>query len=722
MLYYLTAGGLILHTFFWGYGLAFLSLPRKWSRWGWCFVPGFGFALQSAAVWAGAHTSFAGTNSYAWGTESIPALLLIFSVWRRKPRLSRSVGWVAVAMIAIGCFFLAPMARPGAGLTSSSLGNCDQADYAAGARVFQEFSRDDRGGFMGQSEVTKVRSADYFFDFWVRLNHFTPSALIAHNASIFGVESFRLVSVTAAAVAILNLPIVFFLARLAVGMRGLWLFGFVVLYGVSPLNAYAIYHGQLGQLYAVQGIAMLTVAVLGAGRFAFEQKRAWAFLPLALAAFWLLAGSYNFILLVCLAPGAAWLLIRFWRPADWLRIARVIAVVATALGLCAALFWGRFDGLIERFSLFHQYDFGWAVPLFSPESLLGMFKDSRLNGWTLPVRTLLSIFAVVLWVGGLLSLMRRQRIAVVGAVALFVPILAGWSVLAWESRVRVNASYDAYKLVSVFFPGVLASFVCWLSAARDRGFKFKCLAGLALACSVWASLSRDEHFRRQIANPPLRVNRNVAELALLEKDPRFSSLNMLVDDYWTRLWANAFLLRKTQYFSIHTYEGRLNTALKGEWNLSDSLLRPIPVDPADFIQFNVRFFLVRANAPGLLRVSYLDGWYGEEHSGPRRWHWSNGRGRILVENPTGGPVRVQLRLLVQSFLARNLAVQVGDRLFPMQSLDGSNQVVEFEDFVLPPGQTILALTSDAVSPGTDDERLLSFALYGLELRALSLTK
>ena len=722
MLYYLTAGGLILHTFFWGYGLALLAVPQRWSRWVWCFVPGFGFALQSAAVWVGAHSAFAGTNVYAWATEAIPALLLIVSVYRRKPRFSTRLVWVALIIIAVGYFFVAPMAKPGTGLTSSSLGSCNQADYAAGARVFQEFSRDDRGGFMGQSEVTKVRSADYFFDFWVRLNHFTPSALIAHNASIFGVESFRLVSVSAAAIVALNLPIVFFLARVAVGMRGLWLVGFLVLYGVSPLNAYAIYHGQLGQLYATQGIALLTVAVFGAGRFSFDRKRAWEFLPLAVAALWLLAGSYNFILLVCLAPGGTWLLLRFWRPSDWPRLARVMAVLATALALCAMLFWGRFNGLIERFSLFHQFDFGWPMPLFSPESLLGMFKDSHLNGWAPPVRIVLSGLAVGLWFAGVVSLVAKRRVAAIGALALFLPILVGWSMLAWESRVRVNASYDAYKLVSVFFPGVLASFVCWLSAARDGGFKVKCGAMLVLACSVAASVSRDGSFRRQISNPPLRVNRNVAELALLEKDPRFASLNMLVDDYWTRLWANAFLLRKLQYFSIHTYEGRLNTALKGEWNLSDSLLRSTPLKAEDFVPFNVRFFLVRADAAGWLRTSYLDGWYGEERSGPRRWRWSNGRGRILVENPTGGPAKVQLRLLVQSFLARKLAVQVGDRLFPMQDLDGSNQVIEFEDIVLPAGQTVLTFTSDAAAPGENDERLLSFALYGLELKTLSLVK
>ncbi len=148
----------------------------------------------------------------------------------------------------------------------------------------------------------KVRSADYFFDFWLRLNHFTPSALLAHNATIFRLEPFRLVSITAVALVLLNLPLVLFLARIAVGIRGCWLLALVALYVVSPLKAYAVYQGELGQLYATQGIGLLTLGIFGASRATHLGRSPWPFFPLVLAAFWLLAGGYNFILLVCLAP------------------------------------------------------------------------------------------------------------------------------------------------------------------------------------------------------------------------------------------------------------------------------------------------------------------------------------------------------------------------------------------------------------------------------------
>src|SRR5205807_2159118 len=131
----------------------------------------------SAAVWAGAHTPVAGTAVYAGWTELIPLVLLLSQALRRESRIWWSTGlrlpvspaWLVVA-VATGWMLIQPMAQPGPGLTASSLGSCDHADYAAGARVFQEFSKDDRTGFLGLPEVTHVRSADYFFDFWLRLN------------------------------------------------------------------------------------------------------------------------------------------------------------------------------------------------------------------------------------------------------------------------------------------------------------------------------------------------------------------------------------------------------------------------------------------------------------------------------------------------------------------------------------------------------------------------
>jgi hypothetical protein len=196
---------------------------------------------------------------------------------------------------------------------------------------------------------------------------------------------------------------------------------------------------------------------------------------------------------------------------------------------------------------------------------------------------------------------------------------------------------------------------------------------------------------------------------------------MVVEDYWSRLWANAFLLRKPQYFVTHSYEGRLNTALKGEWDLSDSLLHLVPLRSEDYRLFNARFHLVRAAAPGLLQAVFVDGWHAEEKSGTDRWRWSDGHARILLTNPTGQPVRVTLRLRVRAYSGRELAVRLEQHVVATKKLDGTTEEVVAEDLLLQPGRTVLTLTSDAppARAGGTDVRPLDVALYGFELRTLA---
>ncbi len=717
MLYYLTAAGLIAHTLFWGLGLAWLVVPREWRRWGWVFAPALGWALQSAVVWAGAHTSVAGTAVYARASELVPLVLLVTALVRGRG--ARPRGWVAVLGVALaaGWLLVSPLTVPGRGLTTSSLGSCDQADYAAGARVLQEFSKDDRTGFMGLPEVTKVRSADYFFDFWMRLNHFTPSALLAHNAAVFGIEAYRLVSVSAVTLVLLNLPILFFLARVLVGVKGILLAGLIAVYACSPLNAYAVHHGALGQLYAAQGIALLTLAVIGAGRAGARGRPVWPFLPLTVAAIWLLAGSYNFILLVCLAPAGGWLLAQLaWRR-EWAVTGRVLALVAVALGLNVILFWGRFDGLIERFSLFEQYDFGWAVPLTSPEGWLGILRDPGLHAWPVAVRVLLSVFAIGLYALVVAAWWWQKRDRALTALALVVPVVAGWVLLAWETRVRANASYDAYKLLAVFYPGLLAGFACWLAAVRRR------VAGTLLVLILGANLVTAMEFRREMSTPPLRVDRRLAAVAQLESEPRIASLNLRVDDFWSRLWANAFLLRKPQYFSIHTYEGRLNTALKGEWDLRDGLLRTVPLAESDVVRVNEIFHAERVAAPGRLLAGFDAGWLALESDGPSRWRWSDGRGRILVTNPSSQAIEARLKVRVRALRAGALELHLEQHPAGRAVLDGSVEEVVFEHLRFQPGNTVLTLAGPAgAAPGGGDARTLSFALHDFELRSVAFAK
>ena len=200
---------------------------------------------------------------------------------------------------------------------------------------------------------------------------------------------------------------------------------------------------------------------------------------------------------------------------------------------------------------------------------------------------------------------------------------------------------------------------------------------------------------------------------------------MLVEDYWSRLWANAFLLRKPQYFLTHTYEGRLNTELKGEWNLSDSFLHPIPLHPEDRIVINTRFHAERVAAPGFVQAGFSDGWYGEERgdvNGKKmRWRWSKGQGQIVLTNPAAQPIHATLRLEVRGLLPRHMDVRLEQSVIAACELDGSHQEVVVNDFLLQPGRTTLSLVSEpnpAVNP--TEPRQLGVALYVFELRTVAL--
>jgi hypothetical protein len=201
---------------------------------------------------------------------------------------------------------------------------------------------------------------------------------------------------------------------------------------------------------------------------------------------------------------------------------------------------------------------------------------------------------------------------------------------------------------------------------------------------------------------------------------RITSLNMRIDRFWARLWANAFLLRKPQYFPVHTYEGRLNTPLKGDWDLSDSLLRSLPVRDADFIDLNPQFHVVRVRAPGRVELSFGEGWHPHEGMGLNRWRWTAGGATIRIVNPSDQPVVAALTLRVRALERCRLQLDLGDApVGGSRPLNGSIQRLEYREVALPPGPSILSLQIDRPPgrSGDGDPRLLALALYDLTFQA-----
>lgn len=725
MIYLLVAFGLLLHILFWGVGLALLVTPRRWRPFWPVWIAPCGIVLQSAVVWAGAHTTLAGTNVYGRWSVLLPLGLLVFAMgrrgWVRCGRELKRFAGLGVIMAVCLLLLTLPLARLSRDLTTASLGSCDAADYAAGARVFQEFASNDRSGFMGLKEVVSVASADNFFDFWLRLNHFTPSALIALNDSVLGLVPHETTGLITVVLLVLVMPVMFWLARSTAGFgRGAstWL---TFIFAITPVTGYAVYNVAPGQIIAAQAIAMVTWAGVAMWRAPGGARRGWIYAGLLVVGFGLIWGAYNFIVIVCLVPAVAcvagWTLERN----EFGKLSRWLVWILVPLGLSALFFFARAAGLVERFLLFRQYDFGWKIPLLRPEGWLGMVTGvgprplGELTGaasWTLGGLTLLLLLSA--WT---LSLIKRWKQAWL-VVAFTLPVMGGYAYLEYRGlKLNNNASYDAYKLFSVFYPVLLVAFCHWLLWLKDRSSLLRGL-GLAMVVLVTVMNLRGLYVMSQrVERTQLVVSPELLQVQKIEALPEVKSVNILVPEFWARLWANALLLRKPQYFPTHTYEGRLDTPLRGEWDFNGGMMQ-VRVPGEDCVVVNRRYSLVRTASPNFLRASLGEGWYGTERLRGRQttlWNWTKGDAALELFNPQDHPMKVVLHVTARSLVNRDLQIWVGGVQLRSVRLGTELKPVRVPTIYIPPGKVTVWLRSSEppTRAGEWDERLLGFAAYSI---------
>ncbi len=724
LLHFAVGFALLFHVLFWGAGVAALAMPRPWRHFWPVLAFPLGVALQSATVWAGASVGYEGTNAYARASECVPIAFALTAVWRLGWRacwtdISR-FGLVWLMMGSLLLLLIVPLAIASRGLTTISLGSCDAADYAAGARVLQEFANWDRSGFLGLTEVVSVQSVDNFFDYWIRLNHFTPSALIAFNGSVLDCAPHELVSLFSMVLLAGSLPVVFLVARAVLGYSGTASLGVTLLYGVNPITWYAVAHVAPGQAIAAQAIACITWAGVALWRGRLTWRRAWAFAGVLLAGYWLVLGSYNFILVLCLVPSATFALgWALWRG-EWGRFGRWAVMMLAPLLACGGIFFERVAGLAERFALLREFDFGWRIPALSPEGWFGMVMGPDLAAWD---------FFGLRWVLGLLagvalgwSLRRAvlQRVPGAWMVGAFtVPILAGYAYLEWRGvRLGTNASYDAYKLFAVFYPVLLPALCWWVTLRRSRRITewlgVVSFGGLVLAFN----LAGVGLFAWHMARPPLIVDSELRALRRIETQSDVRSVNLLIPDMWSRLWAHGFLLRKPHYFPTHTYEGRLNTRLRGEWDLQGGFFgRRAAGESAR--ELSPRYQLVRADQPPRVELAIGPGWNDEELAPGTgdRWRWTHAEGAtVVVENLTTAPLTVSLILNARSVTPRELGAAMDGKVLARTAISPVRGNITLGPLTIPPGKTPVALVLDAARVQlAEDPRSLGICVWRIEV-------
>jgi len=712
-----------LHGLLWGAGLAPLVTPRRWRSFWPVWMPLCGWALQSAAVWAGAYLLPGGTNAHGWWLELIPLALLLLAWLRLGPltwsrNLARFWGLWLLGALSL-CLLVLPISRSTRGLSSISLGSIDAADYAQGARVLQDFGRHERQGFLGQAEVVRVMSADNVPDFWLRLNHFTPSALMAQHGTILSSRPHQVASLFTATILAASLPLVFWMARALFRLGRRSSLGIAALYGVNPLTWYAVAHVAPAQMLAAQGITALGIAgILSWRHSACDWRKAWRFWGLLSIACGLLLGSYNFILLVAFAPLAAVILFQNLPRPQVGRILRWLGMLLSALAVAGLFYWDRVAGLVERFMLFQEYDFGWKIPSHSPAGWLGMVSDTELHGLPLVPRLLMAMLVVVLAASTYLREATRRSFRPALALAFFLPPMLGYLFLEIRGEMLgTNASYDAYKLLSVFYPGILCALALPLLLLRAEK-PYRLLTWPAVLLVFCLNLWGASLFMERLADPPFRVTQSLVDLRQVDRNPRIGSINMLVPDFWDRLWANAFLLRHRQHFLTHSYEGRLPGPLKGEWDLSSALAFLKMPDEGDTLRVGQHFTLNRVAAKNFVRIWAGPGWHDMEGQGSNRFNWSDGEGTIMLENPHPYPVRLEGSLLVRACSERVLSIELDFDYLNVVKIGPTPRSRSIPPFDVPPGRSTLVLrtTEPRLGLPKGETRKLGICLYKLELR------
>lgn len=724
MLHYLVAFALLAHVLLWGAGAAMLAIPRGWRRfWPMLAVPA-GFAVQSAVVWAGAHAGLPGTESYAWWSWVVPAGLLAGGLRRVGLRGAwvdlQRVGLVAAAMAGALALLVLPVAIASGALTTISLGSCDAADYAAGARVLQEFARTDRSGFLGLTEVVAIASVDNFFDYWLRLNHFTPAALIALNGTVLGCAPHELTTLFTAVLLAGTVPATFWAARAILGYSGGVSLVIAGLFGVSPIGWYAYAHVAPGQLLAAQGVVLLTWAGVALWRGRLTRGRAVQWAAVLATGYWLVLGSYNFFVLLCLVPAAAyaggWAL---WQR-KWRRLAGWGAAMLAPLALVAAVFPGRVSGLAERFLLLQTYDFGWKIPALTAEGWLGIVQGPDLAAWDVwGVRWVLSGAVVGLLGWAFIRSAQQGSRAMWTALALCLPVLAGyWILQVRGAQLGTNASYDAYKLYAVFFPLLLPALCWWVTLRRSRRLHEWAFVWAVMGAVIAGNVAGCAMFVWKLSRPPLVVDGALRELRKIEAMADVKSVNMMVPDMWSRLWAHAFLLRKAQYFPSHTYEARRDTPLRGEWDLQGGTVRVRP-EGAAYREINDRFSLADARHPEFVRVVAADGWHDEEFvPGGGRWRWTAGEATLRLTNPHDYPLAIRVELDGSSARAQRwMLLRAGGEARPWMPLGKERRSATLPVLGVPPGECVLVLRPEGPPVFVEgDPRAFGLSVHRLTVR------
>lgn len=298
----------------------------------------------------------------------------------------------------------------------------------------------------------------------------------------------------------------------------------------------------------------------------------------------------------------------------------------------------------------------------------------------------------ILGAAGLVGAVRRREWQMLIALATFVPFaLVAWLSLDFHSASRFSIAW--MPLVALLAArGMPSRGAVWITAAFAAGVSFR----------MWPGMSEV----RNSDSPPVAA----LEAALLT-DP--GSATLWLDD---RLAAHGGLL--LQHRAHHLAGGgapvvmqKRVAALLVQEGTSDAPGARNFIRPRAGLEGIVRDRFFEASIVPLARVSFREGWYGEEGPIPTPWRWMGRRARIVLPR-RDGPARIEMRMHVPAAGAVDVLAD-GRLLERLMATAGADLAREWTLKRMP--REIVLVTTSAVH-ARGDPRELALRLDWLVVR------
>lgn len=600
-----------------GFGLTVLCAPERLKKHILLLAPLVGYCYLALVASLCYDVDLRGTDVYAPFVVAPPLVLLLYVVARRRQDLSlirmRDPDVTAPLVIGIVTFVLisSPLIGRPEGPTTISIGNNDLAFYASAARYVKEFARSEPLGFIEQADPYVFR-----LTFGSLLSTAVPS-------SLYSIELYKLQNVTIHVFFAFGAALLYALARRQFFYKVIPAAAISLMYGVSPIMWYTVYHGFQPQiigttlslgLFLVHGMALETRA---------DRLREYGRHSLV-AAFltWGTLVTYAHMLPLIYAMLICYSIPFAFRAESRISAAKWWIFLLAALFLNVLISPSRATAMVELAVSRAIKQSGWHVSFFTPGSIFGFTLDSPdFASQTGFIGLALSALLAGCVFLGIRDTAKNDRKLFLLCSSLLMAMILGYVLLAYPMERRQWGGYKSYKMISFFLPLFLLASLPVVRNIELRRNGFRAFPIALLVILLGGNAISCYYAGRWMRTAPNVVTADLADLKRVEENPLVESINVTGTRMWDMMWQIHFLLRKKLFFQTRTYYAA--TSLDGQWDLRATgqanidILHIASFEPVETITINSSYVLERPYSSRVLRARFGAGWHESERT--HRW-------------------------------------------------------------------------------------------------------